>query len=382
MANKQSKVDKLETRDSVSSLRELNFKLIAEIAELRKENFKISELRREKDLLMTRIVELERSTKENTNQSSVYDISTEIRNSNDISTETLNSNDTPNDSSSDITDKTLNSNDTYEQIILYNVKSNTFNLDIYQEEETIKKEIIENIKKSQNQELLSTPENTIPKISISSNKNVSISEAEKSLLNKDLNIQNTKLSSSESKSSIISSFNQKQSAISSEIKIPYNQKVEQGLICELSIFINEKSLLNSIPDRQILENMLDGDDSTSGSASHLDWSTSKLDVKNVSNTEVSPNNTTHIFNSSDVDEIGEVSVPDSSLYFNSDPFDDENSCDRDTDPQSEDGDFFDNDKEEDDDGFCGFSDDDDEGYYYDLNTGETYTKSDRSICAY
>ncbi|CAG8650987.1 449_t:CDS:1, partial [Ambispora gerdemannii] len=36
----------------------------------------------------------------------------------------------------------------------------------------------------------------------------------------------------------------------------------------------------------------------------------------------------------------------------------------------------------DDDGFCGFSDDDDEGYYYDLNTGETYTKSERSICAY
>ncbi|CAG8637943.1 240_t:CDS:1, partial [Funneliformis caledonium] len=32
----------------------------------------------------------------------------------------------------------------------------------------------------------------------------------------------------------------------------------------------------------------------------------------------------------------------------------------------------------------GFSDDDDEGYYYDLNTGETYTKSDRrySISAY
>jgi len=101
----------------------------------------------------------------------------------------------------------------------------------------------------------------------------------------------------------------------------------------------------------------------------------------VSNTEVSPNNTTHIFNSANVDEIGEVNAPDSSLYFNSGPFDDENSCDRDTDPQSEDGDFSDNDKEKDDDEFCGFSDDD-EGYYYDLNTGETYTKSDRSICAY
>ncbi|CAG8558174.1 8015_t:CDS:2 [Diversispora eburnea] len=36
----------------------------------------------------------------------------------------------------------------------------------------------------------------------------------------------------------------------------------------------------------------------------------------------------------------------------------------------------------DDGSFRGFSDDDDGGYYYDLNTGETYTKSNRSICAY
>ncbi|CAG8643038.1 1931_t:CDS:2, partial [Diversispora eburnea] len=64
-------------------------------------------------------------------------------------------------------------------------------------------------------------------------------------------------------------INQTQSTISSEIKIPYNQKVEQGLICELSTLINKKGLSNSISDKQILENMLDGDDSTLGSASHL-----------------------------------------------------------------------------------------------------------------
>ncbi|CAG8648093.1 10796_t:CDS:1, partial [Paraglomus occultum] len=46
-----------------------------------------------------------------------------------------------------------------------------------------------------------------------------------------------------------------------------------------------------------------------------------------------------------------------------------------------DDDEFTNDNEEDE-SFCGFSDDDDEGYYYDLNTGETYTKSNRSIYAY
>ncbi|CAG8519914.1 4542_t:CDS:2 [Ambispora leptoticha] len=49
-----------------------------------------------------------------------------------------------------------------------------------------------------------------------------------------------------------------------------------------------------------------------------------------------------------------------------------------------DDEFSDNNKEEDDDGFCGFSDDDDEGYYYDLNAGKTYTKSEYrySIRAY
>ncbi|RHZ80752.1 hypothetical protein Glove_132g74 [Diversispora epigaea] len=46
-------------------------------------------------------------------------------------------------------------------------------------------------------------------------------------------------------------------------------------------------------------------------------------------------------------------------------------------------DEFSNGNEEDDDGsFCGFSDDDDEGYYYDSNTGKTYTKSERSICVF
>ncbi|CAG8639264.1 4646_t:CDS:2 [Paraglomus brasilianum] len=44
-----------------------------------------------------------------------------------------------------------------------------------------------------------------------------------------------------------------------------------------------------------------------------------------------------------------------------------------------DDEFSDNNEEE---GFYGFSDDDDEGYYYDLNTGETCTKSNLSIYAY
>ncbi|CAG8845075.1 10211_t:CDS:1, partial [Racocetra persica] len=49
---------------------------------------------------------------------------------------------------------------------------------------------------------------------------------------------------------------------------------------------------------------------------------------------------------------------------------------------SDDNDSFNN--NEDDGEFCGFSDNDDEGYYYDFNTGKTYTKSEYhySICAY
>ncbi|CAG8800510.1 1315_t:CDS:2, partial [Gigaspora margarita] len=61
---------------------------------------------------------------------------------------------------------------------------------------------------------------------------------------------------------VVEPISQTQSTTSSEIKIPYNQKVEQGLICELSTFINEKSLSNSMSDKQILENTLDGDDLT------------------------------------------------------------------------------------------------------------------------
>ncbi|RHZ87451.1 hypothetical protein Glove_34g19 [Diversispora epigaea] len=107
---------------------------------------------------------------------------------------------------------------------LENKEIDNFHDSIYKE--TISKEIIQSIKekKLRDQELLSTPENTISnisQISISPNKNVSISETEKLPLNrnKDLNIQDTNFSSSESKSSIIFSSNQKQSAISFKIKI-------------------------------------------------------------------------------------------------------------------------------------------------------------------
>nr|CAG8622833.1 7425_t:CDS:2 [Entrophospora candida] len=133
------------------------------------------------------------------------------------STKTENSNNTHDTPASDITDKALGS-------------------DACQETKTKSSE-----DKLRDQELLSTPKNTIPNI----------------------------YQISESKSSIISSSNQEQSAISSEIKIPYNQKVEQGLMHELSEFIDEKSLSNSISDKRITENMLDENDLVLGSASYL-----------------------------------------------------------------------------------------------------------------
>ncbi len=296
----QSKDDELKTQVSDSSLRELNSRLVIEIDKLRREKDSLISKNTE---LLARIVELEQSIKEDAENTKLRDAelntrifelersakeNEELRNRvakleqhQYIDTNTIS------------LDDETNSNDTSEQIISCNeesrleeplLRNNTSNSDIYQDSatttspaETISFASQSNLRRPEekvenefrDQELLSTPENTIPKISISPNKNASIHEAEKSLLNKDLNIQDTKLSSSESKSSIISSSNQEQSAISSEIKIPYNQKVEQGLICELSTFINEKSLSNPIPDRQILENTLDGDDSTPGSASRL-----------------------------------------------------------------------------------------------------------------
>ncbi|CAG8850823.1 933_t:CDS:1, partial [Racocetra persica] len=52
---------------------------------------------------------------------------------------------------------------------------------------------------------------------------------------------------------------------------------------------------------------------------------------------------------------------------------DDNKESSDDDNSEHEGSFNNN---EDDRGFCSFSDDDEEGYYYDLNTGETYTKSE------
>ncbi|CAG8725541.1 35793_t:CDS:2, partial [Gigaspora margarita] len=57
------------TQYMINSLKELNFKLAFKITKLRKENAKIFELRKEKDLLIAKIIELEQSAKENTKKS-------------------------------------------------------------------------------------------------------------------------------------------------------------------------------------------------------------------------------------------------------------------------------------------------------------------------
>ncbi|CAG8476072.1 24343_t:CDS:2 [Cetraspora pellucida] len=225
----QSKDNELETQVSDSLLRELNSRLVT----------KIDKLRREKNLLISKNTKLLARIN---NQQKLRNRIVKLEQNQCIDTNTK------------LLDDKTNSNDTSEQIISYNKKSNS---DIYQDLVT---------PTSLTETILFDSQSDLRRLK---EKNVSISEAEKLLLNKDLNIQDTKLSSSESKSSIISSFNQKQSAISSETKTLYSQKVEKGLICELSIFINEKSLSNPISDRQILENMLDKDDSTPGSALHL-----------------------------------------------------------------------------------------------------------------
>ncbi|CAG8530251.1 7709_t:CDS:1 [Cetraspora pellucida] len=58
---------------TINSLKELNLKLASEITKLREENAEILELRREKDLLMSRIIELEQSAKENAENTKLRD---------------------------------------------------------------------------------------------------------------------------------------------------------------------------------------------------------------------------------------------------------------------------------------------------------------------
>ncbi|CAJ0632579.1 6358_t:CDS:2, partial [Entrophospora sp. SA101] len=178
----QSKDDELKTQVSDSSLRELNSRLLRD-AELNTRIFELERSAKENEELRNRVAKLEQHQYIDTNTISL--------------------------------DDETNSNDTSEQIISCNEESNTLNSDIYQDSatttspaETISFASQSNLRRLEekvenefwDQELLSTPENTIPKISISPNKNASIHKAEKSLLNKDLNIQDTKLSSSESKS--------------------------------------------------------------------------------------------------------------------------------------------------------------------------------------
>ncbi|CAG8545093.1 4865_t:CDS:2 [Cetraspora pellucida] len=119
---------------SIDSLRELNSKLVAEIAELRKENAKLKQIIEENTERDVRVEELEQKNTELEARLAILEQGEKGISTEDVSQSPVNSNDTPKQivqqcddtPVSDITDNTLNSNDTHE-------KSNTSNSDIYQD---------------------------------------------------------------------------------------------------------------------------------------------------------------------------------------------------------------------------------------------------------
>ncbi|CAG8599206.1 17612_t:CDS:2, partial [Racocetra persica] len=167
------------------------------------------------------------------------------------------------------------------------------------------------------------------------------------------------------------------SKLEQDVECDKNEIVEQGLIEELYLSTDKQCLIDSaIGNTNSTENK--------GPAQHLSY----LFKTAIKSRQQEILNCEEIDRDSDPSEVKiQVSAPDDSRsgdaiaskdsnyeYNFEDSFDN-----NEDDSRSEDANAS-----KDDDGFCGFSDDDDEGYYYDLNTGETYTKSEYrySIRAY
>ncbi|CAG8636552.1 1880_t:CDS:2, partial [Diversispora eburnea] len=292
MANTQSKVDSLE---------EQNSKLVAEIAELKREK---AEFLTKEAGFIARIIELEHTLKDyearfvnlerKDNEKSIHmakidDEIKEIKNSsvNATLTEMENSVDNP---ASDITNNASNSDELNSGISTSvkahnapnsNVSDNASNSEtkikyptssICMETKSSEGEEIEFLERAHKEWIRDEIKERNRDKKLSRNNEASTFR-DQELIQKN--------STPKIEPNASEPISQTQSTISSEsgahcsaiIKTPYNQKVEQGLICELSTFTNEKSLSNSISDKQIL----DGDDSsakhpasqTPGSASHL-----------------------------------------------------------------------------------------------------------------
>ncbi|CAG8817903.1 22292_t:CDS:2, partial [Gigaspora margarita] len=328
--------DELETRVSDSLLRELNSRLVTEIDKLRREKDSLISKNTE---LLARIVELEQTIKEDAKNTKlrdaelntrIFELERSAKENEELRNRVakLEQNQCIDTNTKSLDDET-NSNNTSEQIISCNEKSNTSNSDIYQDSvtptspaetisfdsqsdlrrleekvenefldskyrERIRKEIIQNIKKKKlwDQELFSTPENTIPKISIPPNKNVSIPEAKKSLLNKDLNIQDTKLSSSESKSFIISSSNQEQSNIFPKLKFPIIKKLNKLFSekTECQKVIGVKNLHAHITEPSSSNNI-----EVNASPKEKEYQVLSVKINNPENRKNSKNNTLNLF---------------------------------------------------------------------------------------
>ncbi|RHZ53800.1 hypothetical protein Glove_437g25 [Diversispora epigaea] len=305
---------------TIDSLRELNIKLVSDIAELRKENAEIPELRKkfakveaeniklkqDKEEIEIRFVKLEQTAKENaenakqsqTENTELRDRVTKLEQKQSLTCPELSlkaenrSNGekviTPNPMPELVQSSTEPEPPaTYlPQDVIDDDSAETLDFVETVYKEQVSKEIIERIreKKFRDQEVLSTPQDTCSVIISEQINNQSKSQnASSGLQSNQSNISEIKLHRPKSKLSTNqvqaqSVISPELSVISPQIKIPYNQKVEQGLIHELFEFIRgtdfmslqnlKKTPLNSISIKQISDISVDID-LTPGSVPHL-----------------------------------------------------------------------------------------------------------------
>ncbi|CAG8556977.1 5413_t:CDS:2 [Paraglomus brasilianum] len=421
---------------SNDSLRELNAKLLTEIAKLRKENTKIPELR-EKLLRFAEIEAENARLKQIIEENVKRDVRVEeleqriksLRPDSFITSE--NSSDLTSDSG---TYQEKNSRSSTSSITIKTTSSEEKKINDFLDsvhKETVSEKIREKNREKKLQRETTTQELSDDKkttFSENDNQNSNLSCDMKTVPSGNDQVSNlsckTKTISSRNNQTEISELEQDDNTISTEINILNNKGRAQHLsnLFKTVIKSRQQEILNwyyyslefenriHVITTDELENFLwlfgengvgiDKIKLITYSANEIS-KLADVQIQNIIDQEPFPRNQ-EIDRDSDPSEVKiQVSASDNSRsgdaiasedsnyeYDFEDPFDNNEDDSRSEDANAtrdneNDEEFFNNNEYDNDEGgFCGFFDDDEEGYYYDLNTGETYTKSDRSIYAY
>ncbi|CAG8560545.1 7955_t:CDS:2 [Ambispora gerdemannii] len=375
MANTQAQRGESKDSSKIDSLKELNSKLLAEITNLRKENAEIPELRKKFSEVEAENNELKA---ENViDQSSVCEAGYSVSNSTSNKMENSDSRSEvaiasepssrrlshANVSASDISDNISNpdichespsrylaspirTETVVEQRHYHDKSSEDREMDDFHDsvyKERVNKEIIQSIgeKKIRDQESLTTlPEEERPQ---------------------DLNLDA-----------------QSRNNTSSEVSANSDEKLP--LVTNHVTKISETLCPGKILSEDLSKTEVGGPNDSLGSKSHGSAIDSNLEESETRSFASSPDDNKSY--DGDTNDNGDFDVNQLPVenFFDDDSRGEDANATRDNENDDE---FSDNNEEEDDGGYCGFSDDD-EGYYYDLNTGETYTKSEYrySIRAY